>query len=547
MSRQGSEYKNATTSGVLLLLGLSMLFFTALGSFHLFDWDEINFAEAAREMIVTGDYLSVQIDYQPFWEKPPLFFWLQAVSMQIFGVGEFAARFPNAVFGVIYLLTFFYVGRRWHGHRFGLIWALLYYGSLLPHVYFRTGIIDPVFNYFILMSVYFTGLVANGTSSKNGKYALLAGIFSGLSVITKGPVGFLILALTAGLIFAWQRFRNLPHIKHFLFFLLGMIMPVSIWLGAEYITHGTEVLARFINYQVELFNQPVAGHGQPFYYHFVVVFLGCFPASVFVLPRLFNSGEATTQSWLSSWMRSLFWVVMVLFSLSTTKIVHYSSLAWVPLTYLAARELTERRRSGLQVLYLGLSLLWTAVFVLVPYLLSHKEWVLAYVKDSMTRDIISTSSGWNGFEPLAGLFFGLGCFMVYRMFRQNNILSGVALQAVVTGVLMTYLALAVIPHIESMTQGPAIRFYKSLQGQDVYIGSYGHKSYAPYFYSAKPDHSDPRTRDHNWLLHGDIDKPVYLVSRSNNRELDTIPGFVFLRQEGGFRFYRRDPGMPSIW
>ena len=61
-------------SHLLMILGMSVFFFTGLGHVHLFDWDEINFAESAREMIETSNYLSVQINYQPFWEKPPVFF-----------------------------------------------------------------------------------------------------------------------------------------------------------------------------------------------------------------------------------------------------------------------------------------------------------------------------------------------------------------------------------------------------------------------------------------------------------------------------------------
>ena len=58
---------------LIILLAGSLLFFPFLGKVALFDWDEINFAEIAREMIVTKDYLNVQINFQPFWEKPPLF------------------------------------------------------------------------------------------------------------------------------------------------------------------------------------------------------------------------------------------------------------------------------------------------------------------------------------------------------------------------------------------------------------------------------------------------------------------------------------------
>ena len=87
-----------------------LFFIPFLGSVHLFDWDEINFAESAREMIVTGNFSRVQIDFQPFWEKPPLFFWMQAGCMKIFGINEFADRLPDAIFGIISLLTFYFIG-----------------------------------------------------------------------------------------------------------------------------------------------------------------------------------------------------------------------------------------------------------------------------------------------------------------------------------------------------------------------------------------------------------------------------------------------------
>ncbi|HYD21854.1 MAG TPA: hypothetical protein VEB40_10290, partial [Flavipsychrobacter sp.] len=68
---------------ILILVISAVLFLPFLGNVHLFDWDEINFAECAREMLTTGDYLRPQVDYQPFWEKPPLFIWMQALSMNL--------------------------------------------------------------------------------------------------------------------------------------------------------------------------------------------------------------------------------------------------------------------------------------------------------------------------------------------------------------------------------------------------------------------------------------------------------------------------------
>ena len=71
---------------IYLLIFYLMISFPFLGQIHLFDWDEINFAEAAREMLVAGDWFNVQINFEPFWEKPPLFIWIQALFMTIFCV-----------------------------------------------------------------------------------------------------------------------------------------------------------------------------------------------------------------------------------------------------------------------------------------------------------------------------------------------------------------------------------------------------------------------------------------------------------------------------
>ena len=96
--------------GVLIVLSASFLFIHSLGITPLFDWDEINFAESAREMISSNNYGQVQINFEPFWEKPPLFIWFQVISMKVFGINEFAARFPNAIAGILTLITLFCIG-----------------------------------------------------------------------------------------------------------------------------------------------------------------------------------------------------------------------------------------------------------------------------------------------------------------------------------------------------------------------------------------------------------------------------------------------------
>jgi 4-amino-4-deoxy-L-arabinose transferase-like glycosyltransferase len=71
--------------------------------------------------------------------------------MKAFGVGEFAARLPNAINGLMTLLVLYRIGDQLRGRVFGMVWVLAYIGSILPHLYFRSGIIDPWFNLFIFL------------------------------------------------------------------------------------------------------------------------------------------------------------------------------------------------------------------------------------------------------------------------------------------------------------------------------------------------------------------------------------------------------------
>jgi 4-amino-4-deoxy-L-arabinose transferase-like glycosyltransferase len=551
---------------ILMILGMSVFFFAGLGHVHLFDWDEINFAESAREMIHTGNYLSVQINYQPFWEKPPLFFWMQAISMKIFGINEFAARFPNAVFGVIYLMTIYAIGKKiMPGTNLNRIWMLLMFGSFLPHIYFKSGIIDPVFNYFIFLSVFFVYRVFD-SEGKSLKDSFLAGLFCGLSFLTKGPVGLLLLLSTIGLVSMILLFFDDSHSSKFNFrsgvntikrlffqsfvwypisiFLFGFLSVVSIWIGAELYFHGCEILSKFIQYQIELFTEPVASHGQPFYYHFVVVFFGCFPASVFALPQLLKFAPKT-GSLFTSWMVSLFWVVMIIFSMSTTKIVHYSSMTYLPLTFLAAiyfqKLITnqEKIKKYIFILYILLGVFWSLIFILIPYIIINPSIILPYISDQVVINSLLMPVTLNGYEPIIGIIFATGILTSIWYIMQKKLFRALWIVSISVGLTLMLTNFMVLPAVERLSQGPAINFYKTLAGQDVYVMPIGFKSYAQYFYAKTKPQIHPKNADIEWLVKGDIDKDVYFVSKSNNTELEKYQNILKIRSEGGFSFYVR--------
>ena len=339
----------------LALLAL-LIFVPFLGGVHLFDWDEINFAECAREMILTGNYFQPQIDFEPFWEKPPLFIWMQVVPMKLFGVNEFASRLPNALAGRATVLVVYHIGRRLYDRHFAWLWVLAWLGSLLPHLYFRSGIIDPWFNLLIFCGLFgfiefrWLFFTQKGEASffYRYRYLLLGGFMLGLAVLTKGPTALLIDGLTLVLYWAKYRFRMRGYFVHLVLFFTAALATAFLWFGADILKNGTWFTREFLVYQYRLFSTPDAGHGGFFGYHVVVLLMGCLPASVFAIPNLWgdrqseeemlesNTLDACKRSDFTTFMQLLFWVVLVLFSLVKTKIVHYSSLAYFPLTYLSA-------------------------------------------------------------------------------------------------------------------------------------------------------------------------------------------------------------------
>ena len=539
------------TSVLLIAVFAALLFFPFLGQVHLFDWDEANFAEAAREMVITGEYFKVQINYAPFWEKPPLFIWFQAASMNIFGINEFGARFPNAICGILTLIVLFLIGRKLYDDTFGWIWVLAYAGSILPHFYFKSGIIDPWFNFFIFLGIYFIA-EAIYADSKKWRFYLIAGVFTGLGVMTKGPVALLLFGLVYFVFLVIKKFRYFPKPTNLLTLLLSIIFAGSIWFIIEIINGRFYIVSEFIVYQIRLLSTQDAGHGGPFYYHFVVILIGCFPASFFCLGGLLKRGQTTDkQSDLRLLMIILLLTVLIVFSIVKTKILHYSSLSYFPVTFLATFYIWRWIKGQIKlpgwlktsVIFSGILL--SSAFIMFPILMINKyNWVNSDIlKDPFAKAQLGALVNWSGFEFAGGLFLMAGIIMFF-VFSNRNILLSI-LSLFIGAMITINLALVLItPKMEHYVQGAAIEFYKDHSDGNSYVYPLGFKSYAYIFYSEKTPDIPENHADEDWLCSGDIDKPVYFIVRNYQADFykNKYPQLSKLYEKNGFVFYVREVG-----
>lgn len=529
----------------ITIFGL-IFFIPLLGESYLFDWDEINFAEAAREMIVTGDWLTVRIDFEPFHEKPPFYIWLQAISMSILGINEFAARFPNAIVGIISLVVLYQIGYKLFNRKFALLWVLAYAGSFLPRFYFFFAIIDPTFNLFIFLSIFF---LYKYYSEDKFLSLIISSIAISLAILTKGPVALLIVLLVWLIFWLTNRKQFRFNIFHLLIFIIISISPYFLWYILVSLNQNVNLFDDFIAYHIRLLTTADAGHSGPIFFHLPVLLFGCFPTSIFALNLFKHSLELNeNQSHFNKINIILLIVVIIVFSIVKTKIIHYSSLAYFPLTYLGALAIYDAienkkwKRWINYALYIIGFIIGLAAIVF-PFLMINIEQLEEHIKDQMTKLVLSANVYWSGYEALIGLAIILIIIFAIIAINSQQILKGVTILFLGNFIIFTIFIHIYAPKIVQYTQGAVIEFLKSKQDCKCYIEPLGYKTYTHYFYSKRKIEQSPiyhkmsKTEFQNYLLRSEIDKPAYFIIRRPNLD-DFLSQFELkvLYEKNGFVF-----------
>lgn len=525
---------------IFIVLFSALVFLPFLGSTYLFDWDEVNFAECAREMIQTGDYTQVMINYIPFWEKPPLFIWMQALSMKAFGIGSFSARLPNVFAGICTFLFLFRAGSQMKDRRLGLLWVLTYVGSLLPNIYFHSGIIDPWFNLFIIIGVYYG---YNALLKREVRYYLLAGCFVGLAVLTKGPVGLILFAAPTGIFVLLNLKKYTLSLAGVLSFIFSLTIIGGFWFMLLLMQDKGDVITDFISYQIRLFQTKDAGHGGPFYYHILVLLFGCFPASLFAIKNF----SFRRQDSFKLLMTLTFVFTLLLFSIVQTKIIHYSSLCYFPITYIAADYLNNKiadndaLKGNLRTILVSLAS-FSVVLIVLAWLLNHPKFILEnFETDAFTKDVLKQEVHPNKLLYLPGSFVLIMSAAVFLLHKMKNT------KIAITGGFLTIpfsllLSFPLVQRIGQYSQAAHIDMCASLEEARVVIHPIGFKSFVPLFYGGQKEAflDDNQEVYSEWaLVHGTFEKEIYFTSKSYKIEeiLKLYPQLFVINTYGGFALY----------
>lgn len=275
-------------AAILLALSL-LLLFAGLGDMGLTDRDEGRNAEAGREMFVSGDLITPTFNGELRVAKPVFIYWLMTFSYQLFGVNEFAARAPSAIFGVASVLMQFFFLSRIRGHAVGFAGAFMLLLNIEMLALGRMAITDSVLIFFTTLSLYGFWLGLHGTGrARHWMWSFYGGM--AIATLTKGPVGFIVPLLAGGLYLSttrrWGQFwrHGLPVAGTIVF--AALTIP---WYAAMVIIHGDAYSSQAKLHTVGRFLSPMEGHGAGPWFYFPVLLLGFFPWSTLLPASLYQT------------------------------------------------------------------------------------------------------------------------------------------------------------------------------------------------------------------------------------------------------------------
>ena len=320
---------------------LAWLYFVRLGAGSLWDNSESTYGEIVKELFRTGDWLTLHLNYHPWYIHPPLWFWTTAASVAIFGLNEFALRLPSAIAGVLTAVAVYAAGRRYYGELAGILSALALGVSLEVIVICRLAIMDSMLLLFTTLSTFWIYFAIRDGDRKAFWIALVS---AALGTLTKGPVAVALPVLVLAVFLLWSRrpfWRGLPWIYGIVVF----IILAGSWFATEAIIHGTNFLVLYFGLSnVGRFLSPFENQPGPIWYYLPVAAIGFFPFVAFAPKAIKTAWQPATDN--ERFLLAATIVPFVFFSLAQTKLPNYIVVMFPSLAIMVGKVLSDAVESN---------------------------------------------------------------------------------------------------------------------------------------------------------------------------------------------------------
>jgi 4-amino-4-deoxy-L-arabinose transferase len=334
------------TAMFLVILAYILIYLLPLGIRPLATPDETRYGEIPHEMITTGDWAVPHLVGLRYFEKPPLGYWLNAVSLKVFGENNFAVRLPTALAaGLSAWFVWLLLVRIGYARSMALTAAAVYLGMTEVLLVGTIAVLDTPFTLFLTggMVLFYLG-VNDPEHRRHRRYLIASGISFGLAFLTKG---FLALVLPGMILFVYALLQK--RYKLLWTSLLVATIAIVTVLPWAIIIHLRE--ADFWRYfiveeHIRRFLEPNAQHPEPFYF-----FIAYFPATAFpwaaYLPAAIVGFRQRVEN--KDFLRYLllwFFLPFIFFSISRGKLTTYILPVFAPLAAFIAIGVLNYLKAG---------------------------------------------------------------------------------------------------------------------------------------------------------------------------------------------------------
>ena len=310
---------------LILVLVYALLWFGTLNYRHLIPSDEGRYAEIAREMLVTGDWVTPRYNGYKYFEKPPLQIWATASAFNIFGVGDWQARLWTALTGFLTIVFIGFTGARIYSARAGWLAAIVLASSPMWVIGGHINSLDMGLSAFLvaaLCSLLLAQTSSNKTHSRNWMWACWA--FMALATLSKGVIGVAIPGMVFGVYsitaWDWKIWKRLHIISGSILF-LAITAPWFVLMAQR----NPEFLEFFfIHEHLQRFTQTAHSRTGPIYFFLPLLLLGFLPWIPQVPGAIAQTWRERNREFSSGWLLTCWFVVILgFFSISQSKLPGY--------------------------------------------------------------------------------------------------------------------------------------------------------------------------------------------------------------------------------
>jgi len=318
----------------ILLALLAILYLFGSNVLPLIPPDEPRYSQVARQMFESGDWITPRLENHPWFEKPVLLYWLMCLSFKIFGVTEFALRFPSAISALICVYLTYNSVRKTAGESTALVSAIILGTSAFFVAFSHAATFDMLLTVCVAASLWSFFEFEALSGKKLPLFAAYA--FCGLGILAKGFVAPVVIALTAAIYwYTEHRFRDLSKL-HLIKGILLAAFVAGVWLVPVTLIHGSFFWNDFfVQHHLARYTSSHFHRAESVFFFVPIVLLGMYPWTAALFCG-YRDGRADQQRKLMRFSFIWFFSSFVFFSLSRSKLPGYILPLAPPLAVMAA-------------------------------------------------------------------------------------------------------------------------------------------------------------------------------------------------------------------